>query len=160
MVSHLDIGTPPQPFNTIISLHTRDLLVLSSANKNKNWKRRTPYNSSSSKIYSSNGTEVKGSFCNAKYAGFTSKDNIHIAGLTVLGETFVESTKMARSPNGGFMKYEGLLGLGAQTGNSTTGMPNIVTSLYFQGLISRNLFSLTITSYGGRGRGADFGWCQ
>lgn len=142
VVSELAIGTPPQPFSVILSLQQSDLFVLSSTCKDPDYARRNHYDSVKSVTYVENGTDLNVSFWHSQGRGFISQDTVHIGPVSILNQNFVEATNIDTAGSTYGVYFEGQLGLGPKYGNSSTGARNLATSMYSQGLISKNIFSM------------------
>jgi saccharopepsin len=142
VVSELAVGTPPQPFNVILSLRQSDLFVLSSTCDDPNYAGRRHYDSAKSATYVENGTALNVSFWYSRGRGFISQDAIHIGLVSISDQNFVEARNVDTGASTYGVHFEGQLGLGPKYGNSTTGAGNLATSMYSQGLISKNIFSM------------------
>jgi hypothetical protein len=142
VVSEIAVGTPPQPFYVIISLHQSDLFVLSSTCEDPDYRGRRHYDSANSTTYVENGTALNISFWHTRGSGFISQDAVQIGPLSILDQNFLEAANIDTDGSTHGVYFEGQLGLGPKYGNSSTGAGNIVTSMYSQGLISKNIFSM------------------
>jgi saccharopepsin len=126
----------------IISLQQSDLYVLSSTCEDPAYSRRRHYDSANSATYVENGTALNVSFWHSRGRGFVSQDAVQIGPVSVLDQSFVEAANIDTGGNTLGVYFEGQLGLGPKYGNSSTGAGNVVTSMYSQGLISKNIFSM------------------
>jgi hypothetical protein len=142
VVSEIAVGTPPQPFNVIISLQQSDLFVLSSTCEDPDYAGRRHYDSANSATYIEDGTALNVSFWHSRGRGFISQDAVQIGPVSVLDQKFVEARNIDTAGSTHGVHFEGQLGLGPKHGNSSTGAGNIATSMYSQGLISKNIFSM------------------
>jgi hypothetical protein len=142
VVSEIAVGTPPQPFNVIISLQRSDPFVLSSTCKDPDYAGRRHYDSANSATYVENGTALNVSFWRSRGRGFISQDAVQIGPVSILDQNFVGAANIDTAGGTYGVYFEGQLGLGPKYGNSSTGAGNITTSMYSQGLISKNIFSM------------------
>ncbi len=142
IVSEIEVGTPPQPFNVIISMKQSDRYVLSSTCENPDYAGRRHYDSADSTTYIGNGTAVNVSFLHSRGRGFISQDTLQIGPVSILDQKFVEAAHIDTAASTHGVYFEGQLGLGPKYRNYSTGAGNIATSMYSQGLISKNTFSM------------------
>jgi hypothetical protein len=143
VVADIEVGTPSQWFSIILSLKQSDLYLLSTACKDPPSWYMHRYDSTKSSTYIANGTAVNVSFWSATVEGYTSQDTFHIGNFSVSDQNFAEATVIDTAVR---EKFEGILGLGSKFGNSSTGSGNLATSMYSQGLIRKNVFSMTFPS--------------
>ncbi|KAK9672112.1 hypothetical protein RND81_12G077200 [Saponaria officinalis] len=138
----IGIGTPPQRFNVVFDTGSANLWVPSSkCFFSIACYFHSRYNSRLSSTYSKiNGKSNKIPYGSGFVSGYFSQDNVHIGGLLVKDQVFVEA-RAERSFDLILTKFDGILGLGFQEisiGHATPLWYNMVQ----QGLVSHQIFSL------------------
>lgn len=143
-ITELAIGTPPQKIRVIVSISDSDLFIPSS---NCGWscEGHATYNSSLSRTYQKSGRIGRGEFWRIPSEhGPISQDTLHIAGLEVERQAFVEGTDVSYLGEelANDVGWDGYLGLSRDNNGSRSGIANVFQNLISGGRLDRNIFSL------------------
>ncbi|KAK3896347.1 vacuolar protease, partial [Staphylotrichum tortipilum] len=112
--SEITIGNPPQSFKVALDTSSSNLWVPSIQCDSIACFLHSKYNSSASSTYKSNGTSIEIRYISSILHGFVSQDTVTIGDITIKGQDFAEATSEP-GPGFGFVRYDGILGLGYDT---------------------------------------------
>lgn len=153
--AEIGLGTPPQAFKVILDTGSSNLWVPSSECSSIACYLHAKYTSEASSTYKENGTSFAIQYGSGAVQGFVSKDKLDLAGLTIDGQDFGETTS---EPGLAFAfgKFDGILGLGYPSIAVNKIVPPIYNAIN-QGLLDEPKFAFHLGSDEEEGGTATFG---
>lgn len=149
----ISIGTPAQNFTVLFDTSSANLWIPSKSCDKTNLACLThhKYDSSLSKTYTPNGKNFTIFYQTGNITGYLSNDDVSIAGITILNQTFAEAVTQPGVVFVGSL-YDGILGLGFQI----LAVDGVVPPLY--NMINQNLIAEPVFSiYLSRNQTEDYG---
>lgn len=143
-VGRISIGTPPQPFQVVFDTGSADLWVFSAASTQP---KRAPthyYNRISSSSYVPDDSSFAITYGLGHCSGILSVDNVDIAGLKAVKQTFAEVLHFSTNFDNPDEPLDGILGMAYQGAAASHADP-VVDTLYNQGQISHRMFSFLLS---------------
>ncbi|XP_071557356.1 lysosomal aspartic protease-like [Temnothorax nylanderi] len=144
---NIEIGTPPQKFTVLFDTGSSDLWVPS---KNCNVKQpntgclsSNKYDGTNSSTYLPRNGTFYISYGSSDVSGYLCNDNVIIAGLKVVSQTFGVAVNYSRKTS--FVnKFDGIMGMGYPSLSKTGGTP-VFKNMVDQGVVSRPVFSFYLS---------------
>ncbi|KAH6721001.1 aspartic peptidase domain-containing protein [Leptodontidium sp. MPI-SDFR-AT-0119] len=144
--ARIAIGSPPQHFNAVVDVSTSDLTIPSLLSRRRSSPPLHFYNSSTSKSYTANGTEVSSNPLGIKTSGFLSQDKLHLSDLIVHDILFEEVTEYDFDDcvycN---WNYDTVLPLGLFNQSASRNFMSPIAKLTLGQLLDENVFSLRLS---------------
>lgn len=140
------IGTPPQTLRVLFDTGSANLWVPSSGCWSLSCFFHGYYRHKESISYVGNGTRLSIEYGTGGASGYLSTDVVSIGGVQVADVLFGEMTNIW-GLTFLFSKFDGILGLG-WSALANADVPPFFSSLYSQGFISDNSFSIYLSKFG------------
>lgn len=142
----MQVGTPPQTLKVLFDTGSANLWLPSCACWSLSCFFHECYRHKDSLSYVGNGTELSIQYGTGGASGHLSRDVVSLGGMQTVDVLFGEMTSVW-GLTFLFSKFDGILGLG-WSALANAGVPPFFSSLYSQGLIQDNSFSIYLSKYG------------
>jgi len=141
----IEVGTPPQTLRVLFDTGSANLWLPSSSCWSLSCFFHGYYRSKESISYVANGTRLSIQYGTGGASGHLSRDVVGLAGMQVADVLFGEMTSVW-GLTFLFSKFDGILGLGWSS-LANAGVPPFFSSLYSQGFIHDNSFSIYLSKF-------------